>query len=108
MLTESNFVELAAVLSQSKYDKDAKPFFDLMSGGMLWSDETISGLSPELLGCLRALFRYRTSLIEGRPDTRFEALWARIKQLNPNWIGLRSERCTPSDHLKLLLQEVRK
>ncbi len=93
------------VLSKTK---DAKRFFDLMSGGFVWSDEKIYGLTENELGCLRAIFRYRTSLIVKEPDHRFEELWKDLKLKCPSWIGFDIERCSASDDLIAEYRKIRR
>ena len=94
MKFEEHLPALIVELRKCKFSSDAKPFFELMSGGLVWDDERISGLEPELLGCLRGLFRYRSSLIEQSPDERFSSLWNIAKQDCPEWIGFREDRCS--------------
>ncbi len=77
----------------------AEPFFDTMSGGFVWSDEKIKGLEKYEMGCLRAIFRYRTSIIIGEPDQRFEEIWEKLKVGLPEWIGFDPERCSPRSDL---------
>jgi hypothetical protein len=82
-----------------KKHKNAEPFHDLVSGGFIWSDERLYGLSVYSMGCLRAVFRYRTSLIVQEPDERFASLWNALREKCPEWIGFHSERCSPNQTL---------
>ena len=62
-------------MQDTTWDPDATPFYDLMSAGLIWTDEKPNGLLPEGHFCLRWLFRYRTSLIEGSADDRCAEAW---------------------------------
>lgn len=88
---------LIARLSELKHNTDADVFFDVMSGGLVWNDEKLSGLTAEEMGCLRALFRFRSSVIIGHPDERFRDLWECAYSLASSWIGFSSDRsgCNP-------------
>src|SRR5258707_8470723 len=99
---------LVPALADLKLDPSAKPFYDIMSGGLIWSDEKLPlGLSAEQLGCLRAVFRFRTSLIEGTPDSRFQTLWNVLKERCPGWIGFAPSRCSPTLELRETLHKLR-
>lgn len=102
---EKHLDSLFPVLAALEHDPAAGIVYDLMSDGLVWSDEQLwLGLTVEQMGCLRALFRYRTSLILSAPDSRFEALWMLAKAKCPQWIGFHPSRCSPSAEL---LQEYR-
>jgi hypothetical protein len=90
---------LAAQLRLQKRVPDAEPFLDLMSDGFVWSDERLHGLSVEEMGGLRAIFRFRTSLITGLADSRFENLWNELRKICPEWIGFDVSRCSPNETL---------
>lgn len=89
-------------------DDKATPFFDHMSGAFIWSDEKVRGLDVNEMGCLRAIFRYRTSLIVRESDTRFQSLWAELKQKYPDWIGFDPARCSPNEDLVACYREIRR
>jgi hypothetical protein len=90
---------LASRLSTLRADPAAEIFHELMSDALVWSDERVLGLTAEEMGCLRGILRYRTSLIVGIPDTRFEHLWKLLKAECPDWIGFSPARCNPSEEL---------
>ena len=95
-------------LKTQQVDSEATPFYDLMSGAFIWSDEKVHGLGVNEMGCLRAICRYRTSLIVQEVDKRFEFLWNEFKQKYPEWIGFRLERCSPNETLTAQYREIRK
>lgn len=100
---EEQLDSLIPALAELRLDPHAEVFYDVMSGALVWTDEKLSiGLSAEQMGCLRALFRFRTSLIIGSPDRRFENLWNLLKSKCPQWIGFTLSRCSPT---KALLNE---
>ena len=80
---------------------DREPEYELMCDSFVWSDELadVSDLSQGELGALRALWRYRTSLITGVRDGRFKELWTRCRAAVPNWVGFAEHRCRYSRKL---------
>jgi len=91
--------QIADQLRQQRMDPKAEPFLELMSDGFIWSDERLTGLSTEEMGSLRAIFRFRTSLITKETDTRFEKLWNELRKICPEWIGFHPSRCSPDGDL---------
>jgi hypothetical protein len=75
---------------------DAKVFYELMSGALVWSDETTDDTPTKLFDALRMLWAYRISLILGDPKDSYRPLWEHAESLAPNWIGFRPERRTPT------------
>jgi hypothetical protein len=99
MKFEDSLDSLVRRLCTVTVDPSAEVVYDLMSGALIWSDEKISGLTAEEMGCLRAVLRYRTSLIVGQPDERFRDLWAELNVKYPEWIGFSVDRCQSSEAL---------
>lgn len=75
--------------------------YDLMSDAFVWSDEMLnpSSLTQGELGALRALLRYRTSLITGVRDDRFQDVWSQLKSSAVGWVGFAENRCRYSQKL---------
>jgi hypothetical protein len=97
----SMLLAVATELHTSRdYDPNAVPFFDLMSGGLVWSDERQANVRA--VWALRPLWMYRTSVLLGVPDTRHSALWQEAQRIVPDWIGFHPARCTPSPELAAL------
>lgn len=91
---------LIPILAALKIDPVAKVFYDLMTDALIWADERPPfDLTAEQMGCLRAIFRFRTSLITSTPDTRFYNLWDTLKAKCPQWIGFTPSRCSPTAQL---------
>jgi hypothetical protein len=67
----------------------ATVFYELMSDALVWSDEIpdLASGDVSVFHCLRFVFRFRTTLIMGKPDERFRNLWDEAKILFPNWPG---------------------
>lgn len=99
--------QLIARMKNLKRDADATPFFDLMSGAFVWSDERLSGLDVNTMGCQRFIFRYRTNLIAQEDDFRGKELWEELQRRYPEWIGFGPGRCTPHEELALRYWELR-
>ena len=78
-----------------------EPVYDVMSDAFVWRDELIDfkHLSSSEVGALRALGRFRTSLITSIADTRFQDLWVNFKDLAPDWIGFATNRTKYSEKL---------
>jgi hypothetical protein len=74
----------------------ATPFYELMSGGLVWTDEKITDVPSEVIWALRPLFAHRASLIKGVPDTKWLAYWAACIEMFPRWIGFLPERAKPT------------
>jgi hypothetical protein len=91
---------LAATLNRLCVDPQAVMRYDLLAGGLVWSDETpqwkFDGLAdnefPPGHALLRALLNYRSSLILGESRERFRVLWERAIKLCPNWPGFLPSR----------------
>lgn len=82
-------------LKDCQYNPDAKATYDLMAGGLLWSDE---GSPNETHGALRAclylrgVIAYRASLSQGEPRIELEEDWNALKAAVPGWPGFREDR----------------
>jgi hypothetical protein len=104
---EDTLNPLISQLKVLKKDDNAAPFFDHMSGGFIWSDEKLRRLNVKEMGCMRAVFRYRTSLIVQEADLRFESLWHELRKRFPDWIGFDPARCSPRDDLISQYREIK-
>src|SRR5262245_47697712 len=71
--------------------------YDMWSGAVYWSDEIPNGIDQEAEDALRGLFRYRTTLILGKPEERLKPLWEAGKQFFPRWIGFSASRVSPTN-----------
>jgi hypothetical protein len=85
---------IADRMRELKPAADASVFYELMSDALVWSDEI-----PDLdtgavrdFHCLRFVFRYRTTVIIGAPDPRYQGYWEEAGQLFPDWPGFDSRR----------------
>jgi hypothetical protein len=94
-------------LKTLRKDDKATPFFDQMSGAFIWSDEKVDGVTVEEMGCMRAINRYRTSLIVQESDLRFQSLWEEFRAKYPDWIGFDPVRCSPNRDLQFRYKEIR-
>jgi hypothetical protein len=76
-------------------DPAAKAFFEIMSGAIVWSDETNARAPVYVTWALRELFAYRTQLMlnNEEPNNHF---WDQCTALFPNWIGFLPERRRPT------------
>jgi hypothetical protein len=96
---------LVPKLRISKRNVSAEVFYDLMSGALVWTDEKITGLTAEEMGCLRAIFRFRTSIIAREPYERFRNLWNKLRAAYPDWIGFDPSRCQADEDLSKLYHQ---
>jgi hypothetical protein len=97
--------EIAPILDSLSTRTDAGCSYETMSDALVWGDEIPeeAHLNPEKFWVLRFLFRYRTSIILGRPDSRYESLWKLAQEACPRWPGLSEDRRQAS--LESLYQE---
>lgn len=80
----------------------AKPedvFYDLMSGALVWRDETEKTTPIQAVWALRTVVAYRTSLMLSDPRTEFREVWDTASNLFPNWVGFVPDRRRPSARL---------
>jgi hypothetical protein len=76
---------------------DAKMFYELLSDSLVWTDE-IPELSAGQVASQRALrfvFRFRSSLMLGKPEERYRVYWEEAQALFPDWPGFDPERRSP-------------
>jgi hypothetical protein len=76
-----------------------KVFYEIMSGALIWSDETDSKTPVQVIWALRSIFAYRTSLMLSKPREELRVIWEHGLALFPNWIGFRPERRQPTPEL---------
>ena len=78
----------------------AMPFYDGLSGALIWTDEwpdvTVGSLQVTEVGLLRLLLAYRGSLIAGAPILEWSACWNDAQRAAPSWPGFRRRRCRRS------------
>ena len=89
-------------------DPNSECFFELMSGGLIWTDEQPSwwvDMDTDELGALRILWNYRTSLILEVVRTEFAATWSSALNLAPKWPGFLPERREPRADLLALISK---
>ena len=72
--------------------------YELMSGALIWSDETNTDTPVYVIWALRQIFAYRTQLMidDAEPNNEF---WEKCVKLFPNWIGFLPERRKPTPEL---------
>jgi hypothetical protein len=85
------------ILDRMPFDPMARGRFELMSGGLIWSDEfPPSGSSEgELVRAqwvYRYLIAYRRALTLVEDRVAFLPIWEQVVRGAPNWPGLRPER----------------
>jgi hypothetical protein len=76
-----------------------KVFYELMSGGLVWTDETQPSTPWEVTNALRLIVAYRTSLLLGEPRGELKPYWDEALELFPRWVGFRPERQEPTPKL---------
>jgi hypothetical protein len=102
----SAFRRIAGRLNVCKADPKAECFFELLSGGLIWTDERPSfEMDVEELGALRILWNYRTSLLVGKPRTEFQDVWDTAIALAPHWPGFLAERQRPRSDIMALIPD---
>ena len=87
------------ILNNMEFDKDATYFFEVMSGGFLWSDEFPDSESSDWKDfqhdyIYRYLLALRRQIMLEREGKQQHPLWIQVTTKAPNWPGLRHERLT--------------
>lgn len=79
-------------------DSSATVSCDIMSGALIWSDETLEETPWPVISALRQIFAYRTYLMREdiEPDNE---VWFTCVNAFPNWIGFLPERRTMTPDL---------
>lgn len=80
-------------------DLSLKPFYDWMSGALVWRDETRPDTPTRLIWALRPVWAYRTSLMLGEPREELAQCWQFGLERFPNWVGFLPERREPRAEL---------
>lgn len=83
----------------------ARVFYEIMSGGLVWSDEAGEDLPVEVVWALRPLFAFRSSMILGSPQEKWRTYWDACVVLFPRWVGFHAERTTPTPALLRILRQ---
>lgn len=88
-------------------DPSAAVQYDMMSDGLIWSDElpALDGVPFDDIGLVRVLWHYRAKLILGEACEEFHDIWEQAKLAFPQWMGFASERCTPTPELADLFRK---
>ncbi len=93
----SHLAEIASLMQGLARSPEAKMFYELLSDSLVWTDE-IPEVTTEQVGGLRSLrfvFRFRTSLMLGKPEERYRSFWDEARTLFPDWPGFDAERRAP-------------
>lgn len=93
--------------SASVPDPNAVVQYDMMSDGLIWSDElpALDGIEFEDIGLVRVLWHYRARLILGESCEEYREVWEQAKLAFPQWMGFASERCVPTPDLADLFRK---
>ena len=110
-----NLRSVAKILDGLTPRSDARFYFEVMSGALIWTDEhppLVDGVyeNPDdvfPVQYLRGVWAYRSSLIRGKPNERARASWEMALELFPNWPGFLPERRDPKWHEVLIREEER-
>jgi hypothetical protein len=97
MIGKSQLEEITDLMRGLVRAADAKMFYELLSDSLVWTDE-IPEVAPNQVGGLRSLrfvFRYRTSLMLGKPEDRYRPFWEQALKLFPGWPGFDTDRRSP-------------
>lgn len=79
-------------------DPNAIPYYELMSGALVWPDEINDSTPTEVVWALRQLWAYRTYLMLNT-DATVNIVWQKCVSLFPNWVGFLPERRTATPKL---------
>ena len=84
--------------SIDRVDSSAVVQYDIMSGSLIWSDETLDETPLSVISALRQIFAYRTYLMNENAEPDNE-IWFRCVNAFPSWIGFLPERRTMTPEL---------
>jgi hypothetical protein len=81
--------KIAPKLNRLCEDPSARVSYELMSDGLIWSDELPpwEELDHDESTCLRGIWHYRASLIVGVPVEKYRTFWEEGQKLFPQWPG---------------------
>ena len=85
-------------------DPACKPFYDMLSGGLIWRDE-IPKEAHLTIQAMRTLWAYRASLMLSKPRDKLASFWNLGLSHFPNWVGFRQDRRMPTDELLAIYRE---
>lgn len=88
----------------SKPATSEEVFYDIMSGALIWRDETNQDTPIAVIWALRTVVAYRTSLILNEPRTELKPYWESAQSLFANWVGFLPERRKPTPELLQVLR----
>ncbi|TDF41526.1 hypothetical protein EYS14_01320 [Alteromonadaceae bacterium M269] len=91
-----NKIEIKEALGSCLFNPEATPIYDVMAGGLIWSDEIPSreeyGQYLKAVYYTRKVIAYRASLTLGVERIELRGDWELLKSIIPNWPGFREER----------------
>lgn len=73
--------------------------YEIMSGALVWTDETNRTIPIKVIWALRYLVAYRTSLMLNAPREELKPMWEHGLTQFPKWVGFRDERRQPTPKL---------
>lgn len=95
MVNITNLKTIAPLLQSMSKDPHARVFYDITADALIWTDEFPLIADSDAISCLRYVLRYRTSVILGQPEVRYERYWSEVAAMCPNWPGFILERKSP-------------
>lgn len=95
-------------LDSMPFDPNSKFQYELMSGAVIWNDETIGNLPFDLISSLRLIWAYRSSLYLEKPRKEFEKVWNEAIRLFPNWPGFHPSRIQPEEKVITYYKEAKR
>jgi hypothetical protein len=82
-------------------------FYELMSGALVWSDETNEETPIEVIWALRFVWACRTALMLNKARDGYQKHWEHVCSLFPDWVGFRPERCQATPELLAIYRKGR-
>jgi hypothetical protein len=86
---------------------DAAPFYEMMSGALVWPDETTDETPTTVIWALRPVWAYRTGAMFDEPRDDCLAIWSHARSCFPTWVGFRPERSVATDSLARIYRDGR-
>jgi hypothetical protein len=83
----------------------AGPFYEVLSGAVIWTDEKKRKTPVKVVWSLRFLWAYRTSVMLNEPREELAEYWRFGLSKFPEWVGFRPERRLATPRLLRIYRE---
>jgi len=86
------FESFQGVLSEKSKEENSQMKWNVLAGGVYWTDEGLDDIHRDLSNAFRFVLNYRTSLLIGKQTDYCKSEYYLAKKYFPNWIGFSENR----------------